>query len=75
MNQTKFKILAKNEDCILMQYVGANRYMVRDAENDAVYIGYDFDKAKSIFNSYSLEEVRKQRREALSEWLKEFVEA
>ena len=71
----KFKILNKNEDCLLLQYVGEKRYMIRDTENEVILITYNLDNAKKVFESYSLEEVRKQRRELLDTWIKEFVEA
>lgn len=71
----KFKILNKNEDCLLLQYVGEKRYMVRDTENEVILITYNLDNAKKVFERYSLEEVRKQRRELLDTWIKEFVEA
>jgi len=71
----KFKILNKNEDCLLLQYVGEKRYMVRDTENEVILITYNLDNAKKVFEHYSLEEVRKQRRELLDTWIKEFVEA
>ena len=71
----KFKILNKNEDCLLLQYVGEKRYMVRDTENEVILITYSLDNAKKVFEHYSLEEVRKQRRELLDTWIKEFVEA
>lgn len=71
----KFKILNKNEDCLLLQYVGEKRYMIRDTENEVILITYNLDNAKKVFESYSLEEVRKQRRELFGTWVKEFVEA
>ena len=71
----KFKILNKNEDCLLLQYVGEKRYMIRDTENEVILITYNLDNAKKVFESYSLEEVRKQRRELFDTWVKEFVEA
>ena len=71
----KFKSLNKNEDCLLLQYVGEKRYMVRDTENEVILITYNLDNAKKVFEHYSLEEVRKQRRELLDTWIKEFVEA
>lgn len=71
----KFKILRKNENCLLLQYIGERRYMVRDIENEAIYIGYNYDTAESIFEKYDIEEVRKQRKELLDTWVKEFVEA
>lgn len=71
----KFKILNKNEDCLLLQYVGEKRYMVRDTENEVILITYNLDNAKKVFEHYSLEEVRKQRRELLDTWIREFVEA
>ena len=71
----KFKILNKNEDCLLLQYVGEKHYMVRDTENEVILITYNLDNAKKVFEHYSLEEVRKQRRELLDTWIKEFVEA
>ena len=42
---------------------------------DIILITYNLDNAKKVFESYSLEEVRKQRRELLDTWIKEFVEA
>ena len=70
----KFKILNKNEDCLLLQYVGEKRYMVRDTENEVILITYNLDNAKKVFEHYSLEEVRKQRRELLDTWIKECKE-
>lgn len=71
----KFKVLNRNSSCLLLLYIGEKRYQVRDIENEAIYIGYDYKKALEIFDTYDIEEVRKQRRELLDEWMKEFVEA
>ena len=71
----KFKILNKNEDCLLLQYIGEKRYMVRDTENEVILITCNLDNAKKVFENYSLEEVRKQKRELFNTWVKEFVEA
>lgn len=71
----KFKLLERNENCVFLQYVGEDRFMVRDIENDVIYIGYNYDNAKSIYEKYSIAEVREKRKELLETWLLGFVES
>lgn len=69
----KFKVLKKNNDCYLLKYEGEEKYMVRDTENEVISITYNYDNALSVFEKYSLEEVRRIRRELFTKWLNEFT--
>lgn len=72
----KFKLLKRNENCVLLEYKRERgRYMVRDIENDILYTGWSYEKAEKMFDSYDINEVRKQRAEQLERWMEEFVEA
>lgn len=71
----KFKILDRNKDCLLLKYAWEERYMVRDIENEVIIITYNYDNARKAFEDYSLARIRKQKRELLEEWIKEFVES
>lgn len=72
----KFRLLKRNENCILLEYIREHgRYMVRDTENDVLYIGRSYEEAEKMFDSYDLNEVRKQKAEMLEKWMEEFVEA
>lgn len=71
----KFQILKQNNDCVLLKFTEGERYKVKDIENDDIYSGCNYDTALNIFNTYSIEEVRKQRKEIFEKWLKEFAEA
>ena len=76
-----FKILKRKEDCILlkkdMPLESPHRvmYQVRDIENDIIYMGYSYESAVDMFNSYDINKVRKERKEVFEDWLAEFAEA
>lgn len=71
----KFRILSKNDNCVLLQNITDGRYKVRDIENDDIYIGSDFEHAKELFESYDINKVRKERKDMFEQWLKEFAQA
>ena len=72
----KFKLLKRNDNCVLLAYIRERgRYMVRDIENDILYSGWSYENAEKWFDSYDINEVRKQKAEQLEKWLEEFVEA
>ena len=77
MTNRKFKILSINESCVLLQ---KNRgdlmfFKVVDVENDTIYMGYDEETAKKVYEEYDITKVREERKETFKNWLKEFAEA
>ena len=77
MATRKFKILSINESCVLLQ---KNRgdlmfFKVVDVENDTIYMGYDEETAKKVYEEYDITKVREERKETFKNWLKEFAEA
>lgn len=77
MNGKKYKILARNENCVLLEKkesFGAGLYKVRDIENDDVYMSYDYNSALSFFNSYDINKVRQEKNRIFEEWLTQFAE-
>jgi len=77
MENRKFKILNINESCVLLQ---KNRgdlmfFKVVDVENDTIYMGYDEETAKKVYEEYDITKVREERKETFKNWLKEFAEA
>ena len=76
-----FKILERKEDCILLKKDMPSEsphqvmYQVRDIENDIIYMGYSYESAVDMFNSYDINKVRKERKEVFEDWLDEFAEA
>lgn len=77
MNGKKYKILSRNENCVLLEKkesFGSGLYKVRDIENDDVYMSYDYNSALSFFNSYDINKVRKEKNKIFEEWLSQFAE-
>lgn len=77
MNGKKYKILSRNENCVLLEKkesFGTGLYKVRDIENDDVYMSYDYSSALSFFNSYDINKVRKEKNKIFEEWLSQFAE-
>lgn len=77
MENRKFKILNINESCVLLQ---KNRgdlmfFKVVDVENDTIYMGYNEETAKKVYEEYDITKVREERKETFKNWLKEFAEA
>lgn len=70
----KFKILNKNDSCIFLKYTAENRFMIRDIENDVIYMGSNYEEAERAFNTYDINEIRKERRNMLDKWLHDFAE-
>jgi hypothetical protein len=49
-------------------------WQVRDIENDIIYMGFDYHKAKDTFDKYDLEKVRADRKKVFEDWLFEYAE-
>lgn len=71
----KFKVLNRNENCVLLQNISDKTYKVRDIENDDICITLSFEKAMNVFETYDIEEVRRERKKVFEDWLKAFAEA
>lgn len=71
----KYKILGRNENCVLLQNVSDNTYKVRDIENDDICITQSYAKASGVFEEYDIEAVRKERKKVFEDYLKAFAEA
>lgn len=73
----KFRVLKRKSDCVLLSKPHGDVlcFYVKDIENETIYMGYDSVRAENIFNSYDLNEIRKDRKELFDRWLKENAEA
>lgn len=73
-----FRIVERKKDCVLLiKHTSGEKngmYQIRDIENDIIYMGYDYDVAKEIFDNYDIERIRAKRAKTLDEWIKENVE-
>lgn len=69
-----FRIIAKNDDCVLLERKNSSKYKVVDIENDTIYYGTNFDMAKKIFNEYDLASIRREKQELFDSWLAENAE-
>lgn len=80
MDKKIFKILKRNNDCVLLKKdmpMGSSHqimYQVRDIENDIIYMGYSYESAEKMFDSYDINKVRQERKEVFEDWLYEFAE-
>ena len=75
MIEKPYKVIKRNENCVLLQHTKSNRYKVRDIENDDICITYDREHAERIFNEYDIQKVREEKEKGFETWLKEFAEA
>ena len=81
MEKKLFKIEERKDDAVLlkkdMPFESPHRIMwqVRDIENDIVYMGYDYCRAKEFFAKYDINEIRKEKKKVFEQWLEEFAEA
>lgn len=66
----KYKLIDKNDNCVLVQNTETQVYKVIDIENDVISMTKEYDHALNAFNSYDIEKVRKAKRKALEDWLK-----
>lgn len=71
----KYKIIDRNEDCVLLETTGTpKQYKVRDIENDDIVITADKEQAMERFNNYDIEAIRAERLKMFEKWLEEFCE-
>ena len=75
MSEKPYRIVKRNENCVLLQHTESNRYKVRDIENDDICITYDKEHAERIFNEYDIQKIREEKEKGFEAWLKEFAEA
>lgn len=75
MSEKPYKVIKRNENCVLLQHTASNRYKVRDIENDDICITYDREHAERIFNEYDIQKIREEKEKGFEAWLKEFAEA
>lgn len=75
MSEKPYKVIKRNENCVLLQHTASNRYKVRDIENDDICITYDREHAERIFNEYDIQKIREEKEKGFETWLKEFAEA
>ena len=74
--EKKYKLLMKNENCALLESLERKGlYIIRDIENEVIYIGNNYDNALKMFNDYDIKAVRRMRKRLFEDWLKEFVQA
>lgn len=74
--EKKYKLLMKNENCALLESLERKgRYVIRDIENEVIYIGNNYSNAEKMFNDYDIKAVRRMRKRLFEDWLKEFAQA
>ena len=74
--EKKYKLLMKNENCALLESLERKgRYIIRDIENEVIYIGNNYNNAEKMFNEYDIKAVRRMRKRLFEDWLKDFVQA
>ena len=74
--EKKYKLLMKNENCALLESLERKgRYVIRDIENEVIYIGNNYNNAEKMFNDYDIKAVRRMRKRLFEDWLKEFAQA
>lgn len=66
----KYKLVDKNDNCVLVQNTETQVYKVIDIENDVISMTKEYDHAINTFNSYDIEKVREAKRKVLEDWLK-----
>lgn len=71
-----YKLLMKNENCVLLESLERKgQYVIRDIENEVIYIGNNYNNAEKMFNDYDIKAVRRMRKRLFEDWLKELVQA
>ena len=71
----KFKLLGRNADCVLVCNTETHVYKVMDIKNDLICMTKNYEQAERTFNAYSIEDVRKEKRKLLEDWIKANTEA
>jgi hypothetical protein len=71
----KLKLLEQKNDCVLVLNTETKVYKVIDIESDLICMTRDYNNALNCFNSYDIEEVRKEKKKIFTKWLKESTEA
>lgn len=69
--EKKFKILNRNDNCVLLKRAGEIQYKVIDIENDVIFIGSSIKRAEEVFETYDINKVREERKRVFEDWLKE----
>lgn len=80
MKKKLFKIVERKSDCVLLvkdmpdSSPHHTMWQVRDIENDIIYMGYVYDSAKAMFDTYDINKVREERKKVFEDWLFEYAE-
>ena len=69
--KNRYKILKQKEDCTLLLDTEMGYYAVRDCENYLITMTMSKTKAENSFEDYSIDAIRKARKQAYEEWLEE----
>lgn len=76
MNKEKLYVfIAEYPDCVVVRSKAYGTYTVQDKEHDCIAMVNTEERAREIASNYSLEEVRRQKKEEFNTWFKEFVQA
>lgn len=71
----KYKILATNENCVLLLNKQIGSYKIYDTEGDVICMTMDREEAERVFNTYDLTKVREEKESNFLEWLRNNAEA
>lgn len=75
MAKTLYKIVDRNEHCVLLNLKSDNRmFKVMDIENDVLAMG-SYEHCKKAYDEYDINEVRKERKRLFENWLREFADS
>lgn len=70
---TKYRLLKRNENCVLLQNLTDFTYKVRDVENYDVFVGHSYDVAMEAFNKHDLKKLHEGQKEQFEKYLKEVL--
>lgn len=68
---TKYRLLKRNENCVLLQNLSDFSYKVRDVENFDIYVGHDFYHAMDIYKEHDLKKLHEGQKKEFEKFLQE----
>lgn len=66
-----YRIIERKADCVLLARRDTGMRKVVDTEGDTLYMGNDGERARAVFDSYSLDAERRLRAEIFEGWLRD----
>lgn len=70
---TKYRLLKRNENCVLLQNLTDFTYKVRDIENYDVFVGHNYAIAMEAFNEHDIKKLHEEQKEQFEQYLKKVL--